>query len=430
MIYIDKVFSRRTFLKAAGVLSAALFSGCSLQNNPAVKKAARTIAGSNMPDSDFVRQIITRDSQTSRTVMWQSLSAQKEAVVLLREQGSEKSRSFSAESAPYNDDEQKLFLHTAHLTGLEAGKKYEYQLKYNKETSTWYPLTTDNGGSFKALIFPDSQSNDYSVWEKNFRAAAKANPDAALFINLGDLVDNGEDHSQWAAWFSAVEPVICRIPFAPVMGNHETYDNKWKVRLPHAYLNEFAVPDNGSKSFDRYYYSFDYGDVHFVVLNTQWDEIEEFIPGILDHQLEWLREDVARSSKKWKVALFHKDVLKYAIKTRPERQPGICEAGQYFMPVLEELGFDLVLTAHLHTYRNRGHLKAFEASKTGPVYILTGVVGNVFYNNFWVDHKLDKAKAPQPETGNYLTLYADKNQLQIKSYLINGECFDEIALKK
>jgi len=43
----------------------------------------------------------------------------------------------------------------------------------------------------------------------------------SIFINMGDLVDNGEDHTQWNLWFEAVENIISAIPIAPVMGNHE-----------------------------------------------------------------------------------------------------------------------------------------------------------------------------------------------------------------
>ena len=50
--------------------------------------------------------------------------------------------------------------------------------------------------------------------------AWKENQDAQFFINMGDLVDNGEDHTQWNLWFEAVENIISAIPIAPVMGNH------------------------------------------------------------------------------------------------------------------------------------------------------------------------------------------------------------------
>ena len=322
-------------------------------------------------------------------------------------------------------------LHVAGIEGLSPGRRYEYRLVNGEEASEWRSLTTPaERDGFKALIFPDSQSSDYSVWRDVAQGAWQRNPDAGFFVNMGDLVDNGEDHTQWDAWLSAVAPMIEQIPFAPVMGNHETYDRNWQVRLPKAYLQEFAVPDNGSEAFSRYYYSFDYGPCHFAVLNTQMDETADFKQGLLEEQLSWLPEDMEKSRKQWKVALLHKDVLQYRIHQRPERTEGFSDIGEAFMPVFDKLGVDLVLTAHLHTYRNRGHIEAFRRSAKGPVYILTGVAGDVRYPNLWIDHALDEAVAPQPETDNYLVLEAKDAQLAVECFLPDGTRIDRVEVVK
>ena len=52
-------------------------------------------------------------------------------------------------------------------------------------------------------------------------ACLAAEPGRSFFVNMGDLVDNGEDSSQWNAWFGVVEPMAEKIPVAPLMGNHE-----------------------------------------------------------------------------------------------------------------------------------------------------------------------------------------------------------------
>lgn len=100
------------------------------------------------------------------------------------------------------------------------------------------------------------------------------------------------------------------------------------------------------------------------------------------------------------------------------------------MPLFDAAGIDLVLSAHLHTYRNRGHIKGFERSAEGPLYILTGVAGNVRYPGLWVDHALDTYVAPQPETDNYLTLTADSATLSVRCFLPDGAQIDEATLRK
>ena len=262
------------------------------------------------------------------------------------------------------------------------------------------------------------------------RGAAEHNEGADFFINMGDLVDNGEDHRQWEAWFDAVAGIIDRIPVAPLMGNHETYNEDWKIREPVAYLHEFALPANGSEEFAGRYYSFDYGPAHFIVLDTQTEEAADFHQGLLEAQQAWFREDVKKTDKTWKIVLMHKDPLQYRIAKRPERQEGFSDEGRAWMPLFDEAGIDIVFSAHLHTYRNRGHIKDFQRDASGPLYILTGVAGNVRYPGLWVDHALDKVIAPQPETDNYLTLCVKDASVEIACFLPDGTEIDRETLRK
>lgn len=416
----------------------ALLGGCSRE---APYLMASREEGGEAPA--LVRQVVTKDSERSRTIMWRTQKSVKDPAVELRECDAKSAdtdekrensspsvvgESFGARTEEFSDDGTSVFIHSVTLTGLVPGRAYEFRLQGEK---AWRPLKTDGGGEFKMLIFPDSQSSDgYVGWQKLAADAARRNPDAALFTNMGDLVDNGEDHTQWDAWFRALDGIIDRIPIAPVMGNHETYDLDWKVRLPRAYLAHFDVPENGSDAFGRYYYSFDYGDVHFAVVNTQWYETDEIIKGLLDEELAWLSEDLLASRKKWKIVLMHRDVLRYGIHGRPDRIPGVEELGKILMPIFEAGGVDAVLTAHLHTYRNRGHLKNFSRDAKGPLYILTGVAGNVRYPGLWTDHELDEVIAPQPETANYMTLTATADSLVFECFLPDGTRIDRATISK
>ncbi len=427
------LLSRRGFLKLCGGAVLVLGAGCAFTQTSAIRQTARkikSIADPKAMDADYVRQLITADSRISRTILWQSSREQPQAAVEYRQKGTSDSFRTDAQNEIFRDDGTTCFLHAAILHDLVPGKDYEYRVTNGQEASNWYDLRTEDGGNFKALLFPDSQSNDYSGWKELAQNAWQRNKDAAFFVNMGDLVDNGEDHTQWNAWLNSVDGIINEIPFVPLMGNHETYDQNWKVRLPEAYLHEFVVPDNKSAQFSRYYYSFDFGPVHFSVLNTQWDETSDFKSGLLDEQLAWLPADVQQSDKPWKIVLMHKDVLQYRIHNRPERTEGISEEGRAFMPLFDKLGINVVFSAHLHTYRNRGQLYDFKPASHGPLYILTGVAGNVRYPNLWIDHAFDKKVAPQPETDNYLTLEASPQRLQIKCFLPNGDEIDRSLLTK
>ena len=404
----------------------------SLSQQPFALSKNAAVAYSSMSKNEamYIRQIIAADSAKSRTIMWQSEGAENGALVEYRVKGAEQISSVSATNEQFTDDKITNYLHAATLSNLTPNTKYEYRVGYADKRSEWHDLTTAGRGNFKALVFPDSQSNDYRGWAKLAQAANKANQDAGFFINMGDLVDNGEDHTQWRAWFDSVQGMIDKIPVAPLLGNHETYDLNWKIRMPTAYLNLFSLPANGSQERKNQYYSYDYGDVHFIVLNTQMAEMEQFQPGLLEAQTEWFKNDVAKTNKKWKVVLMHKDVLTYAFKNKEGRQAGISDIGRAFMPLFDKYDVDVVLTAHLHTYRNRGHIYNFERDKRGPLYILTGVAGNVRYPDLWADHPLDVTMAPQPETDNYMTLEASADTLSLAAFLADGKQIDKVEIKK
>ena len=423
--------SRRMFLR--GILGGGILlaGGAVFAKSAFYRKASNDLKSlGNDSASQYLRQLITRDSTSSRCIMWESEAPLASPQLEYRKKGTEKILSLPASDVSFSDDGQEHHQYSVEIPSLQSGTTYEYRTSDGDEKSGWHLLETDAGGSFKALIFPDSQSSDYTDWERLAQDAARRNPDAAFFVNMGDIVDNGEDHTQWEAWFHGVEGIMDRIPFVPVMGNHETYDQNWNVRLPLAYLNYFIVPENHSVPFSRYYYSFDYGDVHFMVLNSQWDETSDFKQGLKEEQQAWLREDSEKTGKKWRIVLIHKDVLQYRIHQRPERKEGFSDVGDAFMPLFDELGIDIVFTAHLHTYRNRGHIYHFERNTKGPLYILTGVAGNVRYPGLWIDHALDEAVAPQPETDNYLTLEASRERLVVRSFLPDGTEIDHAEITK
>lgn len=409
--------NRRTFIKFAAVSFAGMLSGCGVDKKNSPAELGKL-------EVKFLRQIVTGDLSNSRCVMWNVDAPLKNPAVEIRT-GNSAATIFPATDSTFTDDGKKNFQYTAQIESL--AENCEYRIITDAAATDWHALKIP-AENFKAIIFPDSQcGNSYDTWGNVARGAFERNPDANFFVNVGDLVDNGEDRSQWEDWFTQIENFSPTIPFAPVMGNHETYSRDWKVRPPIAYLNYFAPPENGTEKFSRRFYSFDCGAAHFAVLDSQWDELGE---DIIDAQKFWLRKDFQSSNKPWKIIFVHKDVLQYRINGRPERREGFSDVGTNFMPEFESLGADAVFTAHLHTYRNRGRLKNFTDDDSGTLYILTGVSGNVRYSGLWINHALDKFVAPQPETDNYLTLEVDAKNFSVKCFLPGGELIDETTLHK
>ncbi|MBR1730194.1 MAG: metallophosphoesterase family protein [Selenomonadaceae bacterium] len=423
-----KKFSRRNFIKATigglVIASGNIFLGCKDEN------ISSTLT--NDLEIYHLRQIITKDSSTSRKIMFQSDDQLKNPIVELREQNSDQIEKFNCVDCSFTDDDNENIQFVAEISNLTINKIYEYRIVDGDHCTNWITFENSDQNSFKALIFPDSQCADYDVWIKLAKDAYNRNEDTNFFVNMGDLVDNGEDSSQWRRWFSATEDFISKIPFVPLVGNHEYYNRQWQVRPANAYFNYFDVPNNNSAKFNRHYYSFDFGNAHFVVLDNQNSELDtinlEDGEEIISEQKNFLKQDMTATNKKWKIVLAHKDVLQYRINGRPERQEGFSDFGLEFMPLFDELKIDLVLTAHLHTYRDRGKIFNFERNDQGTLYILTGIAGDVRYPGLWIDHALDIVKAPQPEVDNYLTLNVTNDKIVVKCFNYDGTEIDNIEI--
>ena len=421
---------------------ALLFAGCG--------SVQKDVAGSDSSIGvQFVRQIVAEDNATCRTIMWQSQVRQDYSVEYRLKcignngvehdtvkKASDKVGTVFTKAATecsFKEAKTDYLQYQVQLQGLQPNSIYEYRIVTAKSKGTWHSIKTDNDKGFTALIFPDSQSSDYSGWQQLARAAQQRHKDSELYINMGDLVYNGQDGSQWRAWLGSVEPFSADTAFAPVIGNHEAYSLEWKMTPPKAYINLFAVPENGLPEYKRQFYSFDYGPVHFTVLDTNFHEAQGWQPQLLTDELRWLEQDLANSKARWKIVLQHRDIFMYAFSKesgRPERATFFLDFSRQLMPLYEKYGVDAVLSAHLHTYRRRLPLRNFAPAADGITYILTGVAGNVRYPKLWGDFAWDAARAPQPETANYMTLEVSQEKLLFRAFLPDGKRFDEIEIKK
>ena len=180
-------------LVAAICLVALAISGCAGTDS---KSAANEVQGSDTAVAiTNPRQLVAADNKTARTIMWEAKNKQPYNVEY-RLQGGKEIKSVQATDSSFTDKDKSYTQYTARLSGLEAGSKYEYRINTEQRKGRWHKLQTDNGKGFSALIFPDSQSANYSGWQQLAREAYKRHPESAFYVNMGDLVDNGQDASQ------------------------------------------------------------------------------------------------------------------------------------------------------------------------------------------------------------------------------------------
>lgn len=374
--------------------------------------------------------IVSEDSATSKTVSWQDQTGRTDYTVEYRKKGDkELYQAYVTEPKRppvYDPDYVPTYTYGAYMQKLMPQTVYEYRIVNQEGTTEWFSFATTASAlnEYTAIILGDSQSSDdYRVWGKTAEAAYKDAPEAKFFVNMGDLTDNGQAWYQWKAWAEYADILTSHMAAAPVLGNHETYSLDWKFSEPYTYKALFAVPYGGPKGQARMAYSFTYGDVHYVSLNTNYEELHERYPDMMEDEAAWLDADLKLAAEAGKrlVVFMHRP---------PWNSPydGMLDInGQYFMPIFDKYKVLLVFTAHEHCYERTVPLTEGKPSDRGTVYIASGRSGTESWDGSRrkpTDVVYDKL-LDQPM---YMILHAEPDRFTVKAVKQDGTVIDTAVI--
>lgn len=194
-----------------------------------------------------------------------------------------------------------------------------------------------------------------------------------LWLWLGDnAYPSGKDSEFQEKVFSkdyGYDSIMRFLPFFAVPGNHDYRSVKIKSMPDNhtgPYYDIIDVPTKGqaggAPSNTEIYYSFDYGDIHFVALNS-----EAYKPKHLKNSamVNWLEKDLKQNSKKWLIVFFHQPP--YSKGSHNSENPFTSRMKamrEVINPIIEKYGADLVLTGHSHVYERsyliNGHYKSIK----------------------------------------------------------------------
>lgn len=394
---------------------------------------AAVAALSASPAPDHIALTWVQDARTTQTVTWRTQEETIAGQVRFFETGKQPPinpayQMAAAEAVPMVTQEGVLQIHSATLTGLKPGTSYAYQVGNGNIWSDMNTFTTAaaQAGEFEFLVFGDSQSTDYNVWRATLQAAFQSVPAAVFFTNVGDLVDVGQDYGEWEAWFAGAAGVIEKIPVMPATGNHETYTPERRFSMPVFFTAQFRLPSNGPEELKGQVYSFDYGDVHFIMLDSQEGEEKRYVPDLLDIQKNWLEKDLAATDRTWKIIFIHRPL--YGNKPNGANE----NLRRAFAGVFAQYGVDVVFTAHDHVYARTWPLTADGAAASpgqGTVFVATGRSGTKAYGNVESKEWNEVFRNPTEEP-NYLTVKVLGDSLRIQARTQGGEMIDEWSIDK
>lgn len=370
------------------------------------------------------------DAKTSQTITWRTDSDSAMVYVEYSEADTPNVefsavKTQKAETSLFATDEGNVYMHTTTLRNLKPGTRYVYRVGDGKN---WIAdgmfRTAKIGSEFKFLLFGDSQSYDYNVWKTTFMNAYQQNRDAAFFVNVGDLVDNGQKYQEWKGWFDGIAGVSNRLPVVPVVGNHETYTPEHNFSMPTFFTEQFMVPQNGPTGLKGQTYSFDYGDAHFVILDSQFGEERQFIADSLERQKAWLTSDLAATNKLWKFVFMHRPPYHNRVA---QEQPDVTEQ---FVPIFDQYGVDAVFSGHDHVNaRTFAMVNGERVKEGGTIYTTVGRSGTKYYETVGAK-SWDEQFANATDTPTYSVVKIANGLLYVQVFKQNGELLDEWSLVK
>ena len=247
--------------------------------------------------------------------------------------------------------------HEVLLTGLSQSTLYYYSIgntaftlaggsSYNLQTSpipgsisfTRMWIVGDSGtANSNAMAVRDAYKNEFT------------GPDRAdMMIMLGDnAYSTGTEAEYQAAVFDMYPEILRQTPVWSAIGNH---DGSTSVPPGESvpYYNIFTLPSLGESggvpSGSEAYYSYDYANIHFVVLDSY--QTNRSVGGAM---LTWLTNDLAANTKEWLIAFWHHPPYTKG-SHNSDTEGNLIDMRTNALPILDAYGVDLVLSGHSHSY--------------------------------------------------------------------------------
>ncbi|MBL7073967.1 metallophosphoesterase family protein [candidate division KSB1 bacterium] len=298
------------------------------------------------------------------------------------------------------EDGNPAFRHSVEIDDLEPSRKYYYSVEAQTEQSplasfwTAVPL----GSTFTFAVYGDTRTN-YAVHERILEQILRFRP--CFAFHVGDLVADGRKSSDWHKYFEIVGPKThfgANIPIYYAVGNHEY------PRESSLYYDHFYLPTNSLEGNEKYY-SFDYGGIHFISLNSEI----EFKEG--SKQTQWLRQDLE------KVREVSTHIFVFLHRPPYSCGPHGPEMGiqKTWCPLFEEYGVDLVFCGHDHIYERTRSINRV-------IYVVTGGGGAPLYE---INPKEWTAYAESVH--HFCLITVSSEGYQLKMIRIDGSVGDEYA---
>ena len=310
--------------------------------------------------------------------------------------------------------------HRVAVDRLEPDTVYRYSLG-DGTPERWEPWQTvktgpNRSGDLRFLYLGDAQTG-LEGWGRLLSAAYRRHPTLDFIVLAGDLVDRGNERTNWDHFFLRADGVFDRLPLMPCAGNHEYLDMG-----PRLYRALFEPPRNGPIGIDsKLVYQFECGNACFAVLDSTLAASD---PQSATRQADWLDAVLEQTKASWKFVIFHHPVY----PSHPWRDtPALRD---HWVPIFDKHHVDFVLQGHDHAYQRTYPLRAHrrvEQPSTGTIYLIA-VSGDKFVDLAPRDY----VDVGQAGVSTYQTfeINSRSNRLTYRAWTEDGRIIDELSIDK
>jgi len=285
------------------------------------------------------------------------------------------------------------------LRPLEPGAMYCYEVRDGRRRLAGpFGMTAAPPGGVGATVRIAALGDmGYRTSDQRAVLAQLERTEFDLALLTGDIAYNDGELDEYEKNFFDVYGHLMRsAPFYPAAGNHD-----YRTDDGGPFRQVFALPENGGPKGRERWYSFDHGDVHVVVLDT--DNLGEA-------QEAWLEADLARNRNPWVIGVLH----------RPPFSAGRqeLEVRSSLHPILARHRVPLVLAGHDHHYERREPVD-------GVTYVITGGGGR---GTRPVGPGGGSAFAAQ--VAHHLLIVVERDRLRLWAIDATGATFDTLELAR
>lgn len=281
--------------------------------------------------------------------------------------------------------------HKVRISGMTPYTQYAYSIgiKGGDSAGSTFRTAAAPFQGFKFAAYGDNRTQP-AVHKAVLARMMEFAPD--FVIQTGDLVANGEMENQWDEFWEVVRPLVRNTPYYPALGNHE----------------------RGGSPYYRYFdvkreYGFDYGNAHFIALDTNRPESEH------RDQERWLRKELAtHQDATWRIVFFHH--TPFTCVAMEDRRKAAVRLRSRLEPIFREGKVQLVVCGHDHNYQH--HLS------NGIHYVVTGGGGAPLYEIRPDTPNLVKAK----KAHHFCEIQVDGTSMSIRAVEPSGAVIEEFDL--